>query len=339
MRNLQHIIISAFFLFVFVAYGYCSPLPYNSNYASVKSQLTTPQIITEYMTAYFTYEGHWGYSPYDPDTFNSNRRGDCKDYATFFADILSSHGYTIHKYAFRYDTQNDWGHVVSIFTDTNGLQYVASNKGSSQQIYGPISSLNDAGAILIANGVLPSGSVSDQWLQYPANFTGQLLGSKGFSYNVNYQTAKTQLVSFQDPAIYMTAFFSFEEHPGEYAYSPEELNTRRAGDAKDFAVFSAQNAHSTIYSFRYNKTNNASHVISVSTYNSQYYFQSLQYFFGPVNTFDEITALLKANGHIPANCEVDNWQSYASSYTGPFPVAITPPDKSIPPAVLILLTE
>lgn len=315
-----------------------STIPYSTNYATIKTQLTTPQAIADYITAYFTYDYyHSGYTPYAPDVFNSRQLGDCKDYATFFGDILASHGYAVTKYAFRYNTANGWGHVVTIFTDTDGKQYVASNKGSAQQIYGPITSTAEAGALLLQNGVLPQGSVTDQWLAYPPAFTGQIQDSKGFAYNADYQTAMAQLVYFQHPAIYMTAFFTAESHPGAYAYAPAELNTRRAGDAKDFAVFSAQKTNAAIYSLRYDQRTNASHVISVTLYNSQYYFQSNQYFFGPVASFDEIVVLLKANGHIPADCTVDNWKSYPSTYTGPFPVTTKP--SAILPATVLLLQE
>lgn len=317
---------------------FASTIPYSTNYGNVKTQLTTPQAIADYMTAYFTYDSyHSGYTPYAPDVFNSRRLGDCKDYATFFGDILAFHGYTATKYAFRYNTTNNWGHVVTIFTDTDGKQYVASNKGNTQQIYGPITTTAEAGVLLLQNGVLPQGSVTDQWLGYPPAFTGQIQDSKGFAYNADYQTAMTQLVYFQHPAIYMTAFFTAEPHPGAYAYAPAELNTRRAGDAKDFAVFSAKKTYATIYSLRYDQRTNASHVISVTLYNSQYYFQSNQYFFGPVASFDEIVPLLKANGHIPADCTVDNWKSYPSTYTGPFPVATTP--GSTIPALPLLLQQ
>lgn len=321
---------------LFFSKAHASPLAYSTDYASIKAQLTTPQAIADYMTAYFTYDyNHYGYSPYAPDVFNSRRLGDCKDYATFFGDILASHGYDVTKYAFRYNTANGWGHVVTIFTDTDSKQYVASNKGNAQQIYGPITSTAEAGALLLQNGVLPQGSVTDQWLGYPPAFTGQIQDTKGFAYSADYQTAMAQLVYFQHPAIYMTAFFTAESHPGAYAYAPAELNTRRAGDAKDFAVFNAQKTYATIYSLRYDQRTNASHVISVTLYNSQYYFQSNQYFFGPVASFDEIAALLKANGHIPADCTVDNWNSYPSTYTGPFPVARTP-GAAIPTSALLL---
>jgi hypothetical protein len=312
-------------------------IPYSSDYATVKAQLTTPQAIAAYMTAYFSYVSHYGYSPYAPDVFNARRNGDCKDYATFFGDILASHGYTVTKYAFRYDTTNGNGHVVCLFTDTNGLHYVASNKGNTQQIFGPVANLTEAGTVLLQNGILPQGSVADQWLGYPPGFTGQLQDSKGFLYNANYQTAMAQLLYFHHPAIYMTAFFTAETHKGAYAYTPEELNTRRAGDAKDFAVFNARKTYATIYSLRYNQKTNASHVISVTTYNSKYYFQSNQYFFGPLDSFEEIVPLLKANGHIPADSTVDNWQSYASTYMGPFPVAT--PEVKFSPATMFLLQE
>lgn len=316
------------FLFVVAVFSlFCSqqalsaPIAYNADYSVVKPLLSTPQAAAEYMTAYFQYESHWGYTPMSPSAFNSSTWGDCKDYATFFGDILLYHSYAVDKYAFRYDTVNGWSHIVNIFTDTDGKQYVASNKGSTQRIYGPVNSLEEAGNLLMADGVLPEGSVADQWLKYPADFTGQLQDSKGFVYNADYQTAKAQFQYFQHPAIYMTAFFSLGPHPGEYAFPPDELNLLKSGEAKDFAVFNAKNTNADIYSFRCNAATNAGHVISVTTYEDKYYFQSNQYFFGPVDSFDDMTPILKENRHIPVDCVADRWQSYPSTYTGPFPVA------------------
>lgn len=317
----RSLLVVAVFSLLCSQHALAAPIPYNADYSVVKPLLATPQSAAEYMTAYFQYEGHWGYMPKSPSAFNSSKSGDCKDYATFFGDILLYHSYAVDKYAFRYDTVNGWSHIVTIFTDTDGKQYVASNKNSTQKIYGPVNSLEEAGSLLLADGVLPEGSVADQWLKYPADFTGQLQDSNGFVYNADYQTSKAQFLYFQHPAIYMTAYFSLAPHPGAYAYPPEELNLRKSGDAKDFAVFSAQNAHSDIHSFRCNDTTNDGHFISVNTYDGEYYFQSNQYFFGPVDTFNDIVSLLKENKHIPANCVADSWQSYPYTYTGPFPVA------------------
>ena len=319
------------------AQTFAATIPYSDDYASVKAQLTTPQDVAAYMTAYFTYDMyHYGYMPYDPATFNARKLGDCKDYATFFASILASHGYAIKKYAFRYNASNNYGHIVTVFTDTDNKQYVASNHGKAQEIYGPVTSLDEAGSLLLANGVLPAGSIADDWLEYPPEFTGYLQHSSGFLYNADYQTAKSQLQYFQHPASYMTAFFTAQMHPGANAYAPAELNSRKTGDAKDFAVFNAQNVYgSTIHSFRCNTRTNASHVISVNTQGAQYYVQSNQYFFGPLDALTDVIPLLKDNGHIPADCTADNWQSYPNTYTGPFPVA-TPP---LPPAASLLLLD
>ena len=101
-------------------------------------------------------------------------------------------------------------------------------------------------------------------------------------------------------------------------------------------MFNAQNVYgSSIHSFRCNQRTNAGHVISSNTYNSKYYVQSNQYFFGPLDALTDVIPLLKENGHIPADCTADNWQSYSSTYTGPFPVATVPS----PPAASLLLLE
>jgi len=314
-------------------------ISYIADYDSVKSQLNTPQEIAEYMMSYFTYNtSRTGFTPYYPANLNALRSGDCKDYSTFFSDILASHGYTVNQYAFRYDTSNNYGHVVSIFTDTNGKMYVATNKGSQEVILGPVTSLDEAGAAIVAAGALPSGSVHDQWQKFPAGCTANLIHSGGFSYLSDYNQAVSTLSSFNNPAQYMAAFFTLQNHAGAYAYEPASMNAKRAGDAKDFAVFGAAILKAdyyfpTVWSVRYNQKTNASHVIAVFTFAGKYYFQSLQYLFGPVDDFDAIVTQLKHNGHIPADSVADNWKSYADGYTGPFPMAAT--TNPIIPAMLL----
>jgi len=314
-------------------------ISYSADYDSVKSQLSTPQEIAEYMTSYFTYNtSRTGFSPYYPENLNALRSGDCKDYSTFFSDILASHGYTVNQYAFRYDASTGYGHVVSIFTDTDGKMYVATNKGSQEVILGPVTTLDEAGAAIVAAGALPSGSVYDQWQKYPAGCTANLYPSGGFSYLTDFSQVTASLPYFNHTAQYLAAFFTVKKHPGAYAYAPETMNLERAGDAKDFAVISAailkaNYHHPTVWSVRYNQKTNASHVITVFYYGEKIYFQSLQYQFGPVDDFDGIVAQLKHNGHIPADSVADNWQIYADGYTGPFPVAATM--NPIIPALLL----
>ncbi len=319
---------------LFPAAAQAAPIPYSADYAAVKAQLTTPQAIAEYLTAYFTYDPHYGNTPYPQADFNARRGGDCKDYSAFFSDVLASHGYTVNQYAFRYDTANNYGHIVSIFNNTDGQQYIATNKASAEVIYGPVTSLDQAGALCVANGVLPANAVHDNWMAYPAGFTGYMAHTYGIVYASDYEQAKSQLPYFFHPAIYMAQFFAQQAHPGAYAHDPATLNTLKAGDAKDFAVFHSMVSWGTLHSFRYNQRTNASHVISVKEYDGQYYFQSNRYFFGPVATFPEMVAVMKTNGHIPADCTVDNWKTYPRGYLGPFPVANMP---TAGPALRLLL--
>ncbi|NDY58627.1 hypothetical protein G3N56_17975 [Desulfovibrio sulfodismutans] len=317
-------LLAAAILLFFPAASYGAPLPYNSDYAVVKTLLATPQAVAEYLSAHFSYAFHDGRLAYAPADFNTRRGGDCKDYSAFFSDVVASHGFSVTQYAFRYDAATGYGHVVSIFTDTDGKQYVATHKNGDLAIYGPITSLAEAGQACIANGVLPAGSIADQWLAYPAGLAGNMYDTGGFSYFADYAQAMSQLNYFQHVAQYMTACFTRAAHPGAFAFSPAELNTRLAGDAKDFAVFAAaylsdRHFNPTLHAFRYDPATNAHHVVTVFQYGGKYYFQSYQYLFGPLDAFSEIEALCKASGHIPADSQVDGWTSYPAGFTGPFP--------------------
>ncbi len=319
---------TAILLFVPAA-SYGAPLPYNPDYAVVKTQLTTPQAVAEYLSAHFDYAFHDGMLAYAPADFNTRRGGDCKDYSAFFSDVLAAHGFPVTQYAFRYDAATGYGHVVSIFTDTDDKQYVATHKNGDMVIYGPIASLADAGQACIANGVLPAGAIADQWLAYPPGLAGNMYASGGFAYAAEYAQAMAQLSYFQHVAQYMTAFFTRAAHPGAYAYAPAELNTRRAGDAKDFAVFAAaylsdRSFAPTLYSFRYDQATNAHHAVTVFQYGGKYYVQSFQVLFGPLDAFSDIEAVCKASGHIPADSQTDDWKSYPAGYLGPFPTPFIP---------------
>jgi hypothetical protein len=311
-------------LFFIPAASRAAPVPYNADYAVVKTLLTTPQAAAEYLSAYFSYAFHDGMLAYAPADFNTRLGGDCKDYSAFFSDVVASHGYAVTQYAFRYDAATGHGHTISIFTDTGGMQYVATHKNGDMVIYGPVESPEAAGQLCIANGVLPEGAIADRFLAYPPGMAGDMYDSGGFAYAAEYAQAMAQLSYFQHVAQYMTAFFTKAAHPGAYAYAPAELNTRRAGDAKDFAVFAAaylsdRSFAPTLYTFRYDQAANAHHAVTTFQYGGKHYVQSFQYLFGPLDAFSDIEAVCKASGHIPADSQTDDWKSYPTGFTGPFP--------------------
>jgi hypothetical protein len=301
-----------------------APVPYNPDYAAAKALLATPQAAAEYLSAHFGYAFHDGMLAYAPADFNTRQSGDCKDYSAFFSDVVAAHGYAVTQYAFRYDPATGYGHTISIFTDTDGRQYVATHKNGDMAIYGPVESPEAAGQLCIVNGVLPAGSIADRFLAYPPGLAGNMYDSGGFSYNADYDQAMDQLSYFKHVAQYMTAFFTRAAHPGAFAFSPADLNTRRAGDAKDFAVFAAaylsdRHFDPTLYTFRYDPATNAHHAVTVFQIGGKYYVQSFQYLFGPLDDFSDIADMCRESGHIPADSRVDGWTSHPAGFTGPFP--------------------
>lgn len=325
-------------LSLFPAGPVAAAVPYTADYDQAKALLTTPQATADYLSAYFSYDAHYGMLAYAPADFNTRLGGDCKDYSAFFSDVVASHGFAVTQYAFRYDAATGYGHTISIFTDTDGKQYVATHKNGDMAIYGPVDSPEEAGQLCIANGVLPAGSIADRFLAYPKGLAGNMYDSGGFAYVAEYAQAMAQLSYFQHVAQYMTAFFTRDAHPGAYAYAPADLNTRRAGDARDFAVFAAaylsdRSFGPTLYTFRYDPAANAHHAVTVFQYGGKYYVQSFQYLFGPLDGLSDIEAVCKISGHIPADSQVDDWRSYPAGYTGPFPTA-APPLAGVLPLLL-----
>lgn len=98
---------------------------YSTDYSSVKQQISTPQQAAQYIQQNFTYSFHNGFEPYSPATFNSQKTGDCKDFATFFTDVLTGDpGVNTERVAETYSGTN--GHVIGLAT-YNNVAYTMSN--------------------------------------------------------------------------------------------------------------------------------------------------------------------------------------------------------------------
>ena len=80
------------------------------------------------MRTAFTFETHGTFISYSPEEFLKIKKGDCKDYATFFSYVISRHGYYAEIVDLHYIGKKG-GHVVVIFKDDDGeLKYMSSDK-------------------------------------------------------------------------------------------------------------------------------------------------------------------------------------------------------------------
>ena len=135
------------------------------NLSFVVDRLTTPEKTLSFMREAFMEDlDHSGWISYTPEEFLLKRKGDCKDYATFFSYVLSRHGYDAKVVGLHYN-DTPGGHVVSIFKDTDGqLKYMSNDKLNG---FRKVNSLDDLvqmekkrlGANLNVTA-LPAGSVN-----------------------------------------------------------------------------------------------------------------------------------------------------------------------------------
>jgi hypothetical protein len=137
----------------------------SSNFTAVVDQLDTPEKALQYMRDTFIFSVHYpGLRSYPPEEFFRVKKGDCKDYATFFSYVLAQHGYYAEIVSIKYSGS---GHSVTIFRDDDGqLKYQSSDKMNG---FRNVSSLEDllrkeeyrsnAGPV-VRYKVLPPGSVN-----------------------------------------------------------------------------------------------------------------------------------------------------------------------------------
>jgi hypothetical protein len=101
----------------------------SKNFSYVVENLDTPEKAAQYAQAKFIFEYHSKCISYSPEEFFKVIKGDCKDYATFISYILAQHGYDAKIVSFKYykgGGGNRSGHVVALFTDTDGRMRYAT---------------------------------------------------------------------------------------------------------------------------------------------------------------------------------------------------------------------
>lgn len=139
----------------------------HEDFATVVERLNTPVKAAQYANDMFTFTYHDGCISYPPEEFFRLREGDCKDYATFLSYVLAHHGYDAQIVAFSYYTDGKrHGHVVTLFTDTDGTMKYATTPDVS--IFWNVSSVEDLlskecsrldAPSIAQHRVLPAGSV------------------------------------------------------------------------------------------------------------------------------------------------------------------------------------
>ena len=113
--------------------------------ADVVKVVDNPEELLNFMNRYFTikfHPAHW--VAYSPRKFLETRKGDCKDWAHFFAYILSKKGYKVKQLA--YVQEFNWaafsGHVIAVYWD-KGKIYKFTVLGEGSDIYGPFEDINE----------------------------------------------------------------------------------------------------------------------------------------------------------------------------------------------------
>ena len=136
----------------------------SKNFTYVVEQLDTPEKVTQYAKAKFTYGMHGRCMAIPPEEFFTLQQGDCKDYSAFISYVLSIHGYDAKVFAFHYrDMAAQQGHAVALFTDTDGKLKYASTPDVS--IIRTVSSVDD---LLAKEIVRLDASKIDAYSIYPA---------------------------------------------------------------------------------------------------------------------------------------------------------------------------
>lgn len=120
-----------------------SDLYKNTDFNDVVNKLDTPLLAAEYTNDKFTFYDDKSCLGYTPEEFFEAGKGDCSDFAGFFAYVLEKHGYDAKKVSFKYynDKGIYQGHVIALFTDKDGqLKYATT---PDLRIFRNVSSLED----------------------------------------------------------------------------------------------------------------------------------------------------------------------------------------------------
>lgn len=129
---------------------YYSPLLFpldlldSKNFSYVVENLDSPMKAAQYIEAKYTYEVHLNTdcTSYSPEEFFQVMIGDCSDVATFLSYVLAQHGYDAKVVIMSYyrDGKHE-GHVVTLFTDTDGRMKYATTPDTT--IFREVSSVDD----------------------------------------------------------------------------------------------------------------------------------------------------------------------------------------------------
>jgi hypothetical protein len=144
-----------------------SALLESKNFSYVVENLDTPLKTAQYIEDKYTYKLHLdNCRSYSPEEFFQVMEGDCSDVATFFSYVLAQHGYDAKEVTFKYYQDGEQGHMVTLFTDTDGrMKYVT---GPDLTIVREVTSVDDlltqersrlGISTIIKYAVHPAGSV------------------------------------------------------------------------------------------------------------------------------------------------------------------------------------
>lgn len=115
----------------------------NTDFDDVIDKLYSPQLAAEYTNEKFRFYDDNSCHGYTPEQFFKAGKGDCSDFAGFFAYVLEKHGYDAKKVSFKYfnNVKIYRGHVVALFTDKDGqLKYATT---PDFRIFRNVSSVED----------------------------------------------------------------------------------------------------------------------------------------------------------------------------------------------------
>ncbi len=116
--------------------------------------LDSPQKVFSYMRNNFSFKYHSGAIAYAPGQLFTLKKGDCKDFSSFFSHILQKHGYYVEMVGFTFYQKDNkrQGHVVAIYKDDDGQLWYQSNFDR----LGPVKSVKD---LLKQEGVIVKSGV------------------------------------------------------------------------------------------------------------------------------------------------------------------------------------
>ena len=134
MKRFRNIIISLLIIISLAGCGICNlntfTLPNGIQFIECVDSLDTPQKISDYMVANFTYEKHLYYA-YDPYTLFVEEYGDCNDFAAFGTFVANYHGYTTYQIEINFGTIKT--HYLSVYDE--GLYTFTDNRRYYKYFY------------------------------------------------------------------------------------------------------------------------------------------------------------------------------------------------------------